>query len=266
MEGTAGIAKSPAVARAEARAQLQAQARMKKARASSTGSAATSAPARDFSTAANAAQGTESKDDAMADSPAGCASVVNGAAADTLHVSSPAAPASSTARVTESKDVASVDAPATSASIHVGVAADASAATTTDVGTSKGRIKKGRGFATKTRSQRSDRDHFHNRRKEYDVGGPLRSVEGYVVFVSGVHEEAKDDDIHDAFADFGAVINLHLNLDRETGFAKGYALVEYSSYKEALEAIKEMDGSKLLGLKLSVGWAFARGPAPPGRR
>ena len=90
--------------------------------------------------------------------------------------------------------------------------------------------------------------------------GPVKSVEGWIVFVWNVHEEAQEEDILDAFGEYGDVRNIHVNLDRRTGFVKGYVLIEYAERKEADAAIKAMNGADMLGQTLGSDFAFREGP------
>jgi len=66
-----------------------------------------------------------------------------------------------------------------------------------------------------------------------ETGPHLKSVDGYVIAVSGLHEETQEEDLIDNFSNAGEIKNCILNLDRRTGYVKGYALLEYQSSQEA---------------------------------
>ncbi|KAL0722793.1 hypothetical protein Bca4012_037392 [Brassica carinata] len=121
-------------------------------------------------------------------------------------------------------------------------------------GDSTDKKTKGRGFREERDSDRQRRLSSRDFESLGSDGGP-----GPQRF-TGVHEEAQEDDISNAFGDFGEIKSLHLNLDRRTGFVKGYALIEYEKSEEAQNAIKAMNGADLLTQNVSVDWAFSSGP------
>lgn len=99
---------------------------------------------------------------------------------------------------------------------------------------------------------------IYARIEQEEGAGPCKSIEGFIVFVTGIHEESQEDQIYDLFSDYGNVKNLHANLDRKTGYLKGYSLVEYSTLEEAEKAVSELNGTSFMGKEIKVSYAFKK--------
>ncbi|KAL3154316.1 hypothetical protein ABBQ32_013800 [Trebouxia sp. C0010 RCD-2024] len=129
------------------------------------------------------------------------------------------------------------------------------------------RKQKGRGFQERDAMELDDdRTGHYDTSSDSSKGGPIKSVESWVIFVSGVQEEAQEEDLVDIFGEYGEMKNVHLNLDRRTGYVKGYAIIEYGERAEAEAAISNLNGRPMLEQALHVDWAFSAGPKRKGRR
>jgi len=83
------------------------------------------------------------------------------------------------------------------------------------------------------------------------------------LFVGNLSFNATENDLQDAFAQFGTVTEVNLMMDRTTNRPRGFAFVTMSSEQEAEKAIQGMNGEELDGRALTVNQARPREDRPP---
>jgi cold-inducible RNA-binding protein len=78
------------------------------------------------------------------------------------------------------------------------------------------------------------------------------------LFVGNLSFNITENDLQDAFAAHGTVIEANLMMDRATGRPRGFGFVTMSSPEEAQKAIEAMNGKELGGRALTVNIARPR--------
>jgi cold-inducible RNA-binding protein len=78
------------------------------------------------------------------------------------------------------------------------------------------------------------------------------------LFVGNLSFNTTENDLHDAFAAHGTVVEANLMMDRATGRPRGFAFVTMSTPEEAQKAIEAMNGKSIDGRALTVNIARPR--------
>jgi RNA recognition motif-containing protein len=84
------------------------------------------------------------------------------------------------------------------------------------------------------------------------------------LFVGNLSFNTTENDLQDAFAAHGTVVEANLMMDRATGRPRGFGFVTMGSPEEAEKAINAMNGASVDGRALTVNIARPKEERPPG--
>ena len=87
---------------------------------------------------------------------------------------------------------------------------------------------------------------------------------GNKLYVGNLSYNIRDEELQQAFAQYGSVSSAKVMMDRETGRSKGFGFVEMGSDAEAQAAINGMNGQALDGRAIVVNEARPREERPGG--
>ena len=72
------------------------------------------------------------------------------------------------------------------------------------------------------------------------------------LFVGSLSYKTTEEDLRQAFEQFGQVVSARIAKNTDTGKSQGIGFVEMAGEEEATAAIREMDGKELLGRIIRV--------------
>ena len=86
---------------------------------------------------------------------------------------------------------------------------------------------------------------------------------GNKLYVGNLPYTVRDEDLQQAFGEFGAVTSAKVMMERDTGRSKGFGFVEMGNDAEAQAAISGMNGQSLGGRSITVNEARPMEARPP---
>lgn len=82
------------------------------------------------------------------------------------------------------------------------------------------------------------------------------------IYVGNLSYTATEDDLRDAFAQYGTVSKVNIVMDRETGRPRGFAFIEMADGREAATAIQQMNLKEIAGRAITVNEARPKPDRP----
>jgi RNA recognition motif-containing protein len=85
------------------------------------------------------------------------------------------------------------------------------------------------------------------------------------IYVGNLPYNVTEEDLREAFSEFGEVSSVNVIMDKYSGQSKGFGFVEMEKNSEAEEAIKALNESSLKGRDIKVNQAKPRDKRPQRR-
>ena len=82
------------------------------------------------------------------------------------------------------------------------------------------------------------------------------------IYVGNLSYDATEDDIRQAFVEYGEVSEVNVIKDRETGRSRGFAFVEMPDSNQAKEAIEKVNLAEIAGRSVTVNEARPKSDRP----